>query len=227
VRWTGEQLVKMVDNRLAEVYRGEYMQAAPTLADILPQKRKRPGEEEPLDYVLERTLMRPRDLIDLLNRCFDETCAVSRLTLADLRSAEVGYSEARLNAIVDEWDKCYFGLRATFPLLTKLGPRFGPEDIREDDVIELLADDRALDCPWLRALAEQFSGDAVAQNAIRGNLIETWYLVGLIGMKDSHSHRTHFSLDRAINLKTDIRPDSTFVVLKMLRSALGRAEKSN
>jgi hypothetical protein len=120
-----------------------------------------------------------------------------------------------------------FGLRATFPLLTKLGPRFGPEEIGEDDLIELLADDRALDCPWLKALADQFSGDAVGLNKIRGSLIETWYLVGLIGMKDSYSHRIHFSLDRAINLKTDIRPDATFAVLKMLRSALGIADAAN
>jgi hypothetical protein len=46
-------------------------------------------------------------------------------------------------------------------------------------------------------------------------------------MKDSLSHRTHFSLDRALNLKGDIHPDATFVVLKMLRSALGIADRAN
>lgn len=225
VRWTSNQLVKMVDNRLAEVYRGEYVQAAPTLGDILPQRIKGLGEEGPLEYLLERTLMRPRDLIDLLNRCFDETSAVSRLTLADIRSAEVGYSEARLNAIVDEWDKSYLGLRATFPLLTKLGPRFTPAEIVEDDLLELLADDRASDCPWLKMLAEQFTSDPTGLAFIRNSLIETWYLVGLIGLKDVLSHRTHFSLDRALNPKVDIHPNTPFIVLKMLRSALGIADK--
>jgi hypothetical protein len=227
VRWSAEQLVKMVDNRLAEVYRGEYVQTAPTLADILPLKRKNRDEDEPLDYVLERTLMRPRDLIDLLNRCFDETSAVSRLTLADLRSAEVGYSEARLNAILDEWDKSYLGLRLTFSLLTKLGPRFTLSDITEDDLVAMLADDHPFNCPWLKELTQQFEEGPAGLARIKSGHIETWYLVGLIGIKDSISHRTHFSLDRALNSKVDINPNTTFVVLKMLRGALGLAEKTH
>jgi hypothetical protein len=79
--------------------------------------------------------MRPRDLIDFLNRCFAESSEISRLTWGDLRSAEVGYSEARLNAVVDEWANCYYGLPSTFPLLKKLGARFTPSDISDDDLI--------------------------------------------------------------------------------------------
>jgi hypothetical protein len=225
VRWSKEQLVQMVDNRLAEVYRGEYTQAAPTLADLLPQKRKRPGEDEPIDYLIERTLMRPRDVIDFLNRCFDQTSEMSRLSLADLRSADVGYSEARLNAILDEWDNSYLGLRLTFPLLTKLGCRFTPSDITEEDLMEILLDDRAFDCRWLKDLSEEYTGGPVGITNVKNSLIGVWYLVGLIGVKDSASHRTHFSLDRALNAKTDLEPDSTFIVLKMLRSALGISEK--
>jgi len=37
--------------------------AAPTLA-ISSTEGKRPGEDEPIDYLIERTLMRPRDVID-------------------------------------------------------------------------------------------------------------------------------------------------------------------
>ena len=49
---------------------------------------------------------------------------VSRISLADMRSAEVGYSAARLQGILDEWGNSYQGLDATFSLLTKLGARF-------------------------------------------------------------------------------------------------------
>lgn len=225
VRWSKDQLVQMVDIRLAEVYRGEYTQAAPTLADLLPPKRKRPGEDEPIDYLIERTLMRPRDVIDFLNRCLDQTSEMSRLSLADLRSAEVGYSEARLNAILDEWDNSYLGLRFTFPLLTKLGCRFTPSDITEEDLMEIFLNDGAFDCRWLKDLSEEFTGGPVGLANVKNSLIGVWYLVGLIGVKDSASHRTHFSLDRALNAKTDLEPDSTFIVLKMLRSALGISEK--
>jgi len=225
VRWSKEQLIQMVDNRLAEVFRGEYTQTAPRLIDLLPQKRKRPEEDEPIDYLMDRTLLRPRDVIDFINRCLDETSEVSRLSLANLRSAEVGYSEARLKAIVDEWDKSYYGLRATLPLLTKLGSRFTPSEIVEEDIIGIFMDDRAFECPWLKDLSEQFTGGIEGLTLVRNGLISVWYIVGLIGMKDNVSHRIHLCLDRALNEKIDIRPNTTFVVLKMLWSALGINEK--
>ena len=221
LRWTKDSLVEMVDNRLAEVYRSQYTLKAPTLLDLMPQKKKRPGEDEPIDYLLDRTLMRPRDVIDFLNRCFDETSEVSRLSLADLRTAEVGYSEARLQGILDEWGNSYRGLQATFPLLSKLGTRFTLSQITEEDVIEVLLDERCSDCKWLKMLTEKFTKSPNCCSLIRDEIVAVWYFVGLIGLKDTVSHRTDFSLDRVLNPKIDLRSDSTFIVLKMVRSALG------
>lgn len=222
VRWTKDELIEMVDNRLAEVYRGQYTQEAPTLLNLLPQRRKRQGEEEPIDYLLDRTLMRPRDVIDFLNRCFDETSEVSRLSLADIRSAEVGYSDARLRGILDEWGNCYRGLEATFPLLTKLGPRFCLSQITEEDIIEVLLDDRCNQSAWLKMLTERLTGASEgAVQSICGEIVDVWYFTGLIGLKDAFSHRTYFSLDRSLNPRVDLRPDAIFIVLKMVRSALG------
>jgi len=102
----------------------------------MPQNRKKPGDGEPIDFLIERTLLRPRDVIDFLNRCFDETHELTRLSLADIRSAEIGYSEARLQGILDEWGNSYSGLKATFPLIAKLGSRFTPSQITDEDLLE-------------------------------------------------------------------------------------------
>jgi len=53
-------------------------------------------------------------------------------------------------AILDEWTISYLGLRLTFPLLTKLGCRFTPSDITEEDLMEILLDDRAFAADGLR-----------------------------------------------------------------------------
>lgn len=221
VRWTKDELVEMVDNRLAEVYRSQYTQKAPTLTDLMPQRKRKPEEDEPIDYLLERTLMRPRDVIDFLNRCFDETSEVSRLSLADIRSAEVGYSVARLQGILDEWGNCYRGLQATFPMLTKLGARFSLSQINEEDIIEVLLDDRCAECTWLKTLTEKFTKVPNSISLIRDEIVSVWYFVGLVGLRDAVSHRTAFSLDRSLNPKIDLQGDPTFIVLKMVRSALG------
>jgi hypothetical protein len=225
VRWTKNELIELVDNRLAEVYRGQYTQKPPTLGELMPQRKMKPGEDEPIDYLLERTLMRPRDVIDFLNRCFDETSEVSRLSFADIRSAEVGYSAARLQGILDEWGNSYRGLQATFPLLTKLGARFNLSQITEEDIIEVLLDDRCAECAWLKMLMEKFSRPPNGVSLIRDEIVCVWYLVGLVGIRDAASHRTFFSLDRSLNPKTDLLADPTLIVLKMVRSALGIIDK--
>ena len=89
----------------------------------------------------------------------------------------------------------------------------------------MLVDDRCRDCTWLKDMSERFSGGSAGVAGARDCLISTWYLVGLIGIKDDVSHRIHFSLDRALNPKSDLRSDATFTVLKMLRSALGITER--
>jgi hypothetical protein len=225
VRWTKTELIEMVDNRLAEIYRGQYTQKAPTLTDLMPQRKKKPGEDEPIDYLLERTLMRPRDVIDFLNRCFDETSEVSRISLADMRSAEVGYSAARLQGILDEWGNSYQGLDATFSLLTKLGARFKLALVSEEDIIEVLLDDRCAECTWLKMLTEKYTKAPDCAALIRDEIVRVWYFVGLVGLVDAVSHRTFFSLDRSLNSKIDLQPDSMFIVLKMVRSALGITDR--
>jgi hypothetical protein len=227
IRWTKDELVEMVDNRLAEIYRAQYTQKAPTLSDLLPQKRKRPDEIDPIDYLIERTLLRPRDVIDFLNRCFDETAELSRLSLADIRAAEVGYSEARLQGILDEWGNSYPSLRLTFPLLRRLGHRFKVNDIAENDLIEILLDDQCTDCRWLKSLYEQYNRDSKNLPQIRDTIIIAWYAVGLIGLKDKATHRTYFSLDRVLNPKVDLNPEATFIILRMVRSALGISDNGH
>ena len=60
----------MVDNRLAQIYRAQYTQSAPTLLDLMPQRRKKAEEEEPIDYLIERTStwVHDRSASNFLNR---------------------------------------------------------------------------------------------------------------------------------------------------------------
>jgi hypothetical protein len=190
------------------------------LEDILPLKKRKPNEEDAINYVVDRTLMRPRDLIDFINRCFSDSGEITRLTWADLRSAEVGYSEARLQAIVDEWANCYFALPATFPLLSKLGPRFTPDTITDEDLLSILVDQSTSRCNWLQHLTHLYSNGGGFSEVKREVLI-AWFTAGLVGIKDAVSHRLTSSLDRAFIATKDADPKCTYVVLNMVRSALG------
>lgn len=225
VRWSKDELVEMATRRLGVVFKEEYTNAAPSLQDILPERRKGGNQEDPIDYILDRTLMRPRDVIDFVNRCLVEGSGQDRLTWADLTAAEIGYAEARLQAIADEWANCYYGLRATFALLTKLGRRFVPSDITEQDLLEILVNDLTNSCPWLTRLAAIYSRGSSGVNEARKELLTAWFTSGLVAIKDPVSHKIILSLDRAFISGKDDAPDQSYITLKMVRPALGITRK--
>jgi hypothetical protein len=56
-----------VNNRLAELMKGVYTNHTPKASEILPDHTKK--YSSPLAYMLQRTLMRPRDILDFFNKC--------------------------------------------------------------------------------------------------------------------------------------------------------------
>lgn len=64
LRWSKEHLTRLLDTRINRMVRQQYTSAAVTHADVLPRLiNKTPT----IDYVLARTLMRPRDVIMFFN----------------------------------------------------------------------------------------------------------------------------------------------------------------
>jgi hypothetical protein len=74
-------------------------------------------------------------------------------------------------------------------------------------------------------LTEKYTKAPDCAALIRDEIVRVWYFVGLVGLVDAVSHRTFFSLDRSLNSKIDLQPDSMFIVLKMVRSALGITDR--
>ena len=59
---------------------------------IFPAPRKG-GKQVALDYVIERTLLRPRDVMQFLNECFISALNSPRVSWEALTRAEGVYSE--------------------------------------------------------------------------------------------------------------------------------------
>ncbi|MBZ5656913.1 MAG: hypothetical protein LAO56_16740 [Acidobacteriia bacterium] len=222
IKWTEEDLDRLVDCRLAQVFKSEYTLDVPTLRALLPQK-KTTRAEDGRDYVMSRTFMRPRDVIDFVNRCLAEAAdGVTRISWSTLTGAEVGYSEARLKAVIDEWRDSYFGLPSLLPIVRKLGPRFTLREISDDDVYAVLGGDRASSCSWLQDLGVRLLNNNEPAVEIKMEFVKALYLVGLIGIRHPQSHRTAYSFDKAIRTSQDLSESEVeFVVHKMFHSALG------
>jgi hypothetical protein len=217
--WSESELLEMVDSRLAEVFRGEYTQEPPHLTSLLPLPKKK-NQESASDFILSRTFLRPRDLIDFLNRCFDVSESLSRISWSTLEKIEVEYSESRLKYAFDEWRDSFYGIPATYPVIRRLGSKFVLKDISDDDVYAILEHARCNDCEWLGELSIKHFNHSMSLADVKVEIVKALYLVGILGLKHPTSHRIFYSFDRGLSTQ-DLVPDAELQVHKMFRTALG------
>jgi hypothetical protein len=67
--------------------------------------------------MIERILMRPRDIINFVNFCLERAEGSVSVNQSTLLSAERVYSENRLQALIDEWKAVYPGIEAIFEII--------------------------------------------------------------------------------------------------------------
>jgi hypothetical protein len=189
------------------------------LKDILPPPKKK-NDKDALDYIFERTFMRPRDILDYLNTCLRHVVEKSSvLTWSTLTQAEVEFSQRRLDSVIDEWKDSFFGLPAIFSIIRRLGTSFMLSDISDEDMEGMLISDRCNSCPWLRGLREAYLSNFLSMDTLKLELLKAVYLVGLVGYKHSDSMRIIFAFDKPIGNSPDFFDSTTFHVHRMFWSA--------
>ncbi|MGC5567039.1 P-loop ATPase, Sll1717 family [Streptomyces sp. FR-108] len=100
MRWTPSQLEELVSERLrvASASNGPQLNS---IYDLLPRSRGAGGDA--LQYMMDRTLMRPRDIIAFLNESLSTSRGAEEISWDDIMTAEEEYSHKRLLALRDEW----------------------------------------------------------------------------------------------------------------------------
>lgn len=98
------------------------------LDEILP-KSSRAKKTNGLDYMLNRSFYRPRDIISFFNKAIKYSSGQSRISREAIHLAEKDFSLERLNAIEDEWVENYEMLSAYFDVLKGFYYKFGSDDI--------------------------------------------------------------------------------------------------
>lgn len=101
ITWTRDELQELLDKRIGHLLKLKDRTADIGILSFLPTTINR--YEKPLDYIIDRTLMRPRDAIQFLNSIIRRSDDKSQFTAQIIRDAEAEYSESRFNAIPDEW----------------------------------------------------------------------------------------------------------------------------
>jgi hypothetical protein len=125
--WQRPQLEGLLDQRVQAVIRKRYEKSAQVrLRDLMSNVDGQDGVE----YLLDRTLFRPRDAIAFLNACLEVVDDNAQFTSTNIKKAERTYSKNRLTALCDEWRDDFPNLRpAIVGLLTGMPRQFKVADL--------------------------------------------------------------------------------------------------
>lgn len=131
--WTKPEARELVDRRIESLFKRKYTSDSVKFADVFPTKI---ANKDPFDWMCERTLMRPRDLISFVNEAFDAAAGQATVSNSALRKAEGEFARKRRDALIQEW-------KSAFPALEKMLNIFAQSKKSILQFSELMADDVA------------------------------------------------------------------------------------
>ena len=210
--------------RLALLMKEEYTNRPPNVDDVLPK----PTENKPsgFEYMIKRTLMRPRDLIAFFNKVIEKADGQTKITRQHISSAEIEYSFDRLQAIEDEW---YDNFGPLYPLYEFLKNRYFRFTLNE-------LNDSCLNHLYTNNIVHESSIVSKARVLLETKdfltamqlVLATLYRTGIIVVKLSPKDPTYYSfLSNKILSPSEIQLDSKFYVHYTFHRALSVKDQSS
>ena len=185
VKWTDRDLITMLDSRIDYLIRQRFTKQRVTHKDLLPSKI---DGMPPATYILQRSMMRPRDIIMFFNECIEQAADRRKISLAAFREAEGTYSRNRLISLTDEWAADYPNLKHFTPILRSRKSIFLATEMTRQD-IETICLKFCIDHPnsekddILSIAAKELINVPADHDYFRKAVLQVFHRTGLIGIK--------------------------------------------
>ncbi|WP_258100190.1 P-loop ATPase, Sll1717 family [Marinoscillum pacificum] len=211
--WEEKELKILVDNRLINITNHE-LNVAEAFYDV-----RRTGETG-FKYVLDRTYMRPRDIISFVNYAFQKANSKTSFTKDVIYKAEVPYSTDRFHALEDEWRENYGEIGLVTSFLNGINNGFRLKSLHEDQFEELYleVDTSKHFKGGLEAAINDWKSDKIKFIVFAKRLIYILYHIGIIGVKKGPTFSTAFFYDELEITRMDISNNNKFYVHPSLYS---------
>ncbi|TBC66362.1 DNA repair ATPase (plasmid) [Rhizobium leguminosarum] len=224
IEWNHKMLKELIDKRIGLSFRRKYSPQRQVLFDDLFALKVK--GQMAFDYMLDRTLLRPRDLISFTNECLEAADAKTEISPSDIYSAEQRYSQYRYEALLDEWRVPFPNLVTVTELLRGRSHAFRVSDLAdhavENAALEISASRRLhADPVTTAALALCENPSPNSRSAFKRVAVGTLYRVGAVGLKLSPSEPSIYShLHRPIVNPSEINEGTGIRIVKMLYAHL-------
>lgn len=224
VSWSRDDLARMADERARVAGERAGFADVSGIAALLPQTNKTRGNA--LDYIFDRTLYRPRDVIAFLNECLTRATGKTRLSWNEIAGAEAQYSHNRLLALRDEWKPNFPGIQRVFETFRGAPYEMGRGELTQylDSVALLLAEDQFAGVRWLTNLAEPvWSGGAAPEDWTDSYqpLVKLLYDIGFIGIGSPGHIQYSYEQPGLADAARKLGPNARFGVHPAFQPTLG------
>jgi hypothetical protein len=225
IKWTGKNLLGVLDRRVNQLIANRYSGSHHVdIHDILPTTVG--GRREPIaDYILSRTLMRPRDVIAFFNMCIERGEGNLPITPHQLQDVEPAYSRDRFNSLMDEWSVPYPYLRTLSQLLAGKSASIRLGDISHSELERLSLQ---IACVTNPAAGEDYNllwrhaESKIDDRKLLQGIALIFYRVGLVGLKLETFSSAMWSGDSLEPIReNDITADARMCIHRMFCGSLG------
>lgn len=231
--WSRDELFNLVEKRLQELFKWKYTpNKLVSFYDIFPAKIR--GKTATFEYLIERTLMRPRDLIEFVNQILEanvgqvidvNSVTSQKISAKSVASAEATYSSNRKTAVIEEWaPTMHPQIQPAIDIVLNLKQNFNFNDETvgdrlEEVALEICTLDDVPSVDEMRKKADLFVKNTSEQNAkaLKREIFSVLYKVGILHIKlsDGSGFRKSFETISAISVNqvdqdTKFRIDPTF-----------------
>ncbi|MCG9745264.1 hypothetical protein [Shewanella sp. Isolate8] len=229
ISWSEQDLKNLIESRLREVYKRQYTSVDVGFSDVFPSPKH---GQDALSYIIQRTLMRPRDVIQFVNECFFAALNTPRISWRSIHVAESTYSAKRLDSLKEEWHEIFPSLETTVEMLRGIVSPFTRTTL-SNDKIEAIASDLAINsddgnCDPCTVLAKRMyeAGQNLEVSDFMYESLLCLYQVGVIGAKISTLDSFSWSYkDQPKLKKSEIKRTNQMAVHRMVCHVLEISEK--
>ncbi|SEH85769.1 hypothetical protein SAMN05660691_01836 [Rheinheimera pacifica] len=189
ISWNKIEIRSILDNRINHLVQNQYQSTKVVkFSDVFNFKvLGEPADE----YIISRTMLRPRDAINFVNLCLAECDGKVDLNEDIVLEAEEKFYSVRKVALVKEWKSIYSHIADYLDALSFLKEKF----FKISDVPEQIKD-RALN--YLINRPNDQPNDEEHNNRILDfdQLMKVWFTVGVIGIKKSSTLTIYSSFEK-------------------------------
>lgn len=186
LRWTESQLLDLLDKRVNSLVRQTYTTKPVGYSDLLPAKIEK--NNDAAEYLVRRTLMRPRDLIEFFNNVVELAAGRATLTKEMVLEGEGIYSKNRMRSLQDEWINDYPSLIDCSTLLKQRQNTFRISTIPREQVEEFclefsISTGGQIRPDLLATQAYAVVDGVISWEAFLRTLMHIFYITGVVGLK--------------------------------------------